>query len=499
MFCWMIEFAHNNMFRHRIMSFFAVLAFFTSCDNAYIPGLVDLRPIGVSVTPGTSDKILPDEYSPVILGFNTEMKKPETEGILQIISDGGTITGDRFWKDNNLYFVPSPPWTAGIRYVLNISGTVYSADGRELRLERYISFYAINKSEPPLLEKFSPRDGASVGNTGLQMEFYFSCPMERLSVESALTIEGVSDKQFEWSNDDRLLKIIPAKALLPWTVYRWNLKDSARSRDGVPLAKAVSAQFTTDLDKLMPQVTRVFPVIASGGNWLFSGGDIETDLGPGQAIAVEFNKSMGDNMLRSIRFEPSLAGRTESLSDKSIVFIPTRDPDPETAYTLIVSADTKDSGGLKLGTDYRITFVPDIPYLQIISFNIDYLSSQNSGGIVFDNKSTVQVPMDAANPGIFSFTIRFSQAFVSAEAKQDAALKIALTPYFPGTLDPIALRSVRWLFDDQIHMEWERLKTGTSDVKHFYQFIIPGGRGGINNGGGMYFKEDQILYLETIQ
>ena len=84
--------------------------------------------------------------------------------------------------------------------------------------------------------------------------------------------------------------------------------------------------------------------------------------------------------------------------------------------------------------------------------------------------------------------------------KQNTALLISLNPYFPGTLDSTALRSITWLHsDDLLTMEWERLKAGSADEAHFYRLLIPGGKGGINNGGGMYFKEAQVLYLEAVQ
>jgi hypothetical protein len=491
------------VYRWLINIFLIFTAMFVSCDtnSGYIPGFMDLRPIGMTITPSESGALLDGEYSPVILSFDTEMRKEETEGILQINSDTGAAAGDRFWKGSKLYFVPSPPWTAGTRYALNISGIAYSEDGRELRLERYISFFAINKSAPPRLENFSPNDGASVETSGLTLELHFSCPMERFSVESAFTIEGAGEKKFEWSDDDTVLKIILEKTLLPWTVYHWTLKDDAKSRDGVPLAREISARFSTDLDKLLPQVTGVFPVIFSGGRWLPTGGGIEGDLGSGQGIIVEFNKPMGENMLRSLRFDPELAGRTEALSDKSFVFIPSRDPEPERAYTLIVSADTKDAGGLKLGTDYRITFIPDIPFLKIISFSVDCASFQNGAGssiVDFINNSRLPISLDTAAQGVFRFTIRFSLSF-SPEAKLDTALAISLSPYFPGTLNSTALRSVTWLSDDRLRMEWEGLETGNTGEAHLYRLLIPGGKGGIQNGGGMYFEEDQILYLETIQ
>jgi hypothetical protein len=461
-------------------------------------GFVDFRPIGIELVPGAYGAVLADEYSPVILKFDTEMQKYRTEDILQISSDLGSAGGDLFWKGNDLYFVPSPPWTAGIRYTISLSGIVYSLDGRELRLERFVSFYAINESPAPLLETYSPADGESVGSGGFVLELGFSRPMERLSVETAFSVEGLGEKKFEWLNDDRTLRVIAEKPLAAWTSYRWTLKNSAKSRDGVPLAKAASAQFSSDRDELLPRVEQVFPVLNVSGRWLPVGTAIEDGLGPGQGIAVEFNKPMGENALRSLRFEPSLAGRTEMLAANKIVFIPSRDPEPETAYTLFVAADAKDAEGLKIGAEYRISFIPDIPYIKVLSFRADggtvLDTSGGSGGSLGDIHK-VQVDFAAGECG---FTLWFSHDF-SDEEKQNTALKISLNPFFPRTLDPVALRSAAWMTDNRLRMTWEGLRPGTQNEFHYYKLIIPGGKGGINSGGGTYFKEDQYLYLEAVQ
>jgi hypothetical protein len=332
------------------------------------------------------------------------------------------------------------------------------------------------------------------------MEFHFSCPMERLSVESALTVDGMGNKRFEWSADDRILRVIPEKSLAAWTVYRWTLKDSARGRDGVPLPKAVSAQFSTNLDQAMPRVEKVYPVLYSQGRWLPTGFDIETGLGPGHGIAVQFSKVMGENVLRSLRFEPALSGRTELLSEKTVIYIPSRDLEPETAYTLIVSGDTRDSEGLKIGEDFRISFTADIPFLKVLSFSADKVSvleclraGINNGDI----GSVLAVPVDSAT-GEFSFAIWFSLPFTTGE-KKNAATKIYLEPFFPNNLPSIALKSVIWISDDRLRMTWEGLKPGSSAEEHFYKLVIPGGKGGITNGGGMYFKEDLFLLLEAVK
>ena len=279
-------------------------------------GFVDLRQIGINIEPNEADSVLPESHSPVILKFDTAVVKIDAETVMQISSDLGTMDGDKFWNGNHLYFVPIPGWTAGVRYTLNLMGTIHSVDGRELRLERNVSFYAINKNTPPSLEWYRPFSGASVGTNGIVLEFYFSRSMDRVSVESAFTLEGSGNNVFEWSADDKKLKVIPERTLSPWVLYRWNLRDSARSINGVPLPGIYSGHFTTDLDQTLPQVTNVFPVLFSNGSWYPTGADIETGLGIGQGIAVAFNKPMGENVLRSLRFEPSITGRTEFLSEK---------------------------------------------------------------------------------------------------------------------------------------------------------------------------------------
>jgi hypothetical protein len=231
----------------------------------------------------------------------------------------------------------------------------------------------------------------------------------------------------------------------------------------------------------------------SGDGWFPAGANIETGLASGQGIAVEFNKPMGENVLRSVRIEPSIAGRTEFLCEKSIVYILTKDPEPETIYTLIVSADTKDSEGLKTGIDYRINFVPDIPFLNLLSFTTE-------NGSVTENLSaatrTLPVPVDPGTEEFF-FSVRFSLPF-SMEEKQNTAQKIIITPFFPKTLAPVALQYVNWISDDRLYMRWEGLKAGKGETPHYYKLTIPGGKGGISSGMGMYMKEDITFYLEAV-
>jgi len=479
----------NNFLLILLCAFFPV-----SCENFDIHDYVHLKQIGISTEPEINDSVLPEIFSPVIIRFDTEMKKRETEGILQISSILGAVNGEKTWSGNALYFTPESGWTAGIRYNLIFSGIAKSVDGRDMRIEQYVSFYAMNKNDPPLLERHVPLTGESVETNDVVYEFYFTKSMDRFSVESVLSLDGAVNKTYEWSDNDKILKIKTNNILSPWTYYRWSLKDTAKSIDGVPLAKAYSGHFITDLDQTLPEVTDIYPVLFSDGSWYPTGAAIETGLDIGQGISVSFNKPMNENVLRSLRFEPSLAGRTEFLSDKSIVYIFAKDPEPETVYTLIISGDAKDCKGMKLGSDVRINFCANIPYLNLLSltFNndIDIENFNNSYNVI-----PVSIPI---KNGELTVSIRFSLPF-KTEQKQNAPLKITLAPFFPRILSPVALNYVNWISDDRLILKWEGLTGGDNEIFNYYKITIPGGKNGIVSENGFYLKKDIVLYLEAVK
>jgi hypothetical protein len=449
------------------------------------------------------DEILPGAYSPVLIEFDTEMMENDVKQAVQINAESGPMEGDFSREGNRFLFIPLEGWKPGIRYTLSLSGTIYSRDGRELRLDRQIPFYALFRSLPPVLESFSPADGASVevraGENSIA-EFRFSRPMDRLSVEMAFTLDGLGEPSFYWADEDRRLRVFSAKPLNPWTVYRWNIGTNAQSWEGVPLAKSYSARFCTDEDRIFLSPRNVFPMIRSGAQWFSAETDLEEGLGPGQGIGIEFNKPLGDNLSQSIRIDPSLPGRIETISETALVFIPDQDPGPETVYTLIISGDLRDAGGLRMGAGYTRNFRANIPYLRIIALDVEKLPSLEPEEGSEDGRigGPLRVPVDMTGGGVLRYTIRFSLPFTEA-AKRETAFRVTLSPFFPGTLEPIALRSLTWLSADLLRMEWEGLQPGAEDEAHYYKLNLPGGKGGIGNGGGMYFREDNFLYLEAVQ
>jgi hypothetical protein len=461
-----------------------------ACKN-----FINIERIGLSTYPGADNTILPEESTALTIRFDTPMDTLGTQKIVSVQSSGIFVKGDLFWQGNELVFSPLEPWLPGIRYSLSLEGTIYARDGREERISRHVSFYAVHRDAAPYAIAFSPADGSSVGVSSEEDAFVsvvFSEPMDRQSTVDAFSLDGVSERDYIWLSNDTVMEIHPKNALNPWTVYRWSLSNKAKGKNGVPLGREINGRFVTDSDRILPAVTEVFPLIkgstSSGVWWIKTGSPIETGLGSGQAIGIEFNKPMDESVLRAIRFDPPLAGRAEMWKLDTVVFIPDRDPEPEKIYTLIVSADSRDTGGLKMAREFSLSFIADIPFLTVLSMDAGF-------GLITPEQEGIYAAGAILPDGICTVTVRFSHA-INPEARSAAVLALRLETFFPGTLKPISFRSARWWYTDTVILQWEGIEQSKSNEKHLYRLVLPGGRSGISDGKGSYLKEDTIFYLE---
>jgi hypothetical protein len=183
----------------------------------------------------------------------------------------------------------------------------------------------------------------------------------------------------------------------------------------------------------------------------------------------------------------------EILSPYSAVYIPSKEPEPETVYTMRISGALKDSEGLKMGDDFTITYQADIPFLRIISFSSARDVARSSP------ESDSVIPVAVNTGGIIQCFIHFSLPFDSANpaVREDCAFKISLRPFFPNSLPPVSLRTVRWLSSDRLQIEWEGPEGGFPNEPHYYKLTISGGSGGVHNGQGSFLKNDFVLSLEA--
>jgi hypothetical protein len=460
-------------------------------------GFADLRPVPYTTVPEKAYGMLYGSYAPVIVRFSAAMLRDEAEKLISVRFREGSVSGDLSWDGNNLYFTPRSPWSRGLQYTLSLNGSAFAQDGRELRAFSYIPFYVETAGALPFLKSFSPGDGASVGvlpEEGALLVLEFSEPMDRKSTEYAFTWDCQGDKNFSWFDDDRCVELRSGESLSPWTAYHWSISTKAQSRSGIPLADAYEGNFITNLDTLIPKVERCFPLTPSGPGWVETGEDLGDGLSADGAIGVSFTKAMNkESALRALRFEPALTGRTELLNDTTVAFIPEQEWARETVYALIVSKDTQDLSGLKLGEDHRVFFTPDLPYLDLRFIAVDpYVPFT---GTELANGNCLRIRL--SDPLVLRLSLGFSLE-LSGEAVSAAVSRISLAPFFPPSLPAIALRSASIESADTFSLEWEGFLAGSEETGHYYRIFIPGGKGGVNDGGDAFFREDRYLYIEVL-
>jgi hypothetical protein len=473
----------NNIILALFMGLVFYLLFFSGCGE-----LVNLKQIEYTVYPSSDNTVLPNDTAVLIVSFNTPMEQLETQKALSVNYSGGVVKGDLEWRGDTLFFTPLEPWLPGTRYTLSLTGMISAKDCREERVSRYVYFYALHTEAAPYVLSFTPSDGESVAVTDdTFIKIVFSQPMEPFSSDS-FSLEGSSNNTFLWVDNDTTLEVHPKNRLNPWTVYRWSLNTKAKGKNGVPLGREIKGQFITDKDRTLPEVTAVYPLIGgTAAVWVKTGAAMDSGFGSGQAIGIEFNKAMDESVLRNIRFDPSLSGRSEMWKDNTAVFIPDRDPEPDRTYTLYISADSRDTEGLKMEKEYFCNFIPDIPYLNIIALN--------AGDEDVTPEQDGKYPAAVKEPdGLITVIARFSNG-MDLDAQAMTALTVRLEPFFPATLRPIALRAVWWTSADTVIFQWEGIRKSTALEKHYYRLVFPGGRGGISDGKGSYLKEDTHLFL----
>jgi hypothetical protein len=480
---------------------FVSTAILASCEFA------DLRQIEAITNLSGNEDILAERSTPVWVRFNTEMDKPDVERLLSVTFADGKVEGDLHWEDNTIYFVPVAGWTPGVRYVLSMDGTLEALDSRDFRVMIYAPFYAVNRSEAPYIKSYAPPDGSSVGvrsNDGAQIKLVFSTAMEKRSVEDNVMVDGISNKIFEWNSDATELTITSNEALNAWATYRWSIGKKALSDLGVPLVKEVSGQFTTDSDIVLPKVARVFPVLkteagSSGYVWSDTGLQIEDGLGPSQGIAVRFSKKMDNKSAATcLRFDPAIAGITDQIDNETIVFVPNSFLSIGTLHRLIVSGDTKDAYGLKIGSDYVVNFIADIPYLQITKIELNGITKDALDGDLIQDGICVSVPVISGLREL-KCLIGFSLPIRKAEDRLEIVRNIRFETFFPDTLAPVALSKAEWLAgrNQTLQLDFAGILVTEAERPAYFKLFIPGGASGISNGEGSHLKESLTVYLEV--
>lgn len=217
------------------------------------------------------------------------------------------------------------------------------------------------------------------------IELVFDQPMDRPSVEAALSIEPALQGAFSWS-DARTVVFTPADALERGTRYRVTIAAAARNVEGLALAEPVAFEFSTTG---VLAVTEVQP--APGAS----------DLAPDTQVTVVFNRPVVPltaiasqaGLPDPLTFMPPVRGQGEWLNSAIYVFRPTDSFLPATEYQARVASGLADVTGSVLEVDYTWNFATLRPaVLEVSPSNrFQYVGPTEPVSITFNQ------PMDHAS------------------------------------------------------------------------------------------------------
>lgn len=248
---------------------------------------------------------------------------------------------------------------------------------------------------PPALVEVSPLDGGLLGVND-PITFYFSQPMERVSVEAALF--GLPPGPLAWS-DDSTLTFTPNPPLAAGSEITIAILTSALSANGLALTEPITLAFHTS--PLLRAVNFLPPPDSQ-------------DISPTAAVAVTFNQPVvalgaGDSstgvesaLPDALVLDPPVEGRGEWLSTSTYVFYPEPALGGGETYTARLNTELVSTTGAPLATDegsLAWSFNTALP--RLVS-----TEPSNTQSLVLDPeiKLTFNQPMHTASvEGSFSF------------------------------------------------------------------------------------------------
>jgi uncharacterized protein YfaS (alpha-2-macroglobulin family) len=191
--------------------------------------------------------------------------------------------------------------------------------------------------QPPDIVESDPLPGAELPLDG-PLTLYFNQPMQRASVEAALSLAPTQAGSLTWQ-DDATLVINPSRSLSPESEVVVTLDTGAKAVNGLALLQPVSLKYRTAGYLHMAQA------LPEPGAY---------DVDPSSAVVVTFNRPVvplgGDPAQGPAAFslEPQPQGRSEWINTSTYAFYPDPPLEGGRTYTIRLNEDLRSLDGSPL-------------------------------------------------------------------------------------------------------------------------------------------------------
>lgn len=232
-------------------------------------------------------------------------------------------------------------------YFINLSTEAKDTLGNNLRFPLEFHFRTIQSSSTQNGIQTNPYHGDVdvdlIANEGIQITFPRN--MNKPSVENAITVSPSNDVIYLWPEKNSLT-IYTGGVYHSNTTYNVTIDSTAKDLDGVLMGNPFSFSFSTaeiGMQSTSPRNGQVF-----------------VDLN--QKIIMRFNTYMiKSSVQNAFSISPNISGAFEydpnNNSRNTITFVPSRNYNTNTKYTVTISEAAKDLYGSYLAEPYEFSFV----------------------------------------------------------------------------------------------------------------------------------------------
>lgn len=403
-----------------VKNFIIGVFFFAQCNCTKIPTESDLLGIlGISiadgfvypkvlfVNPSNEAKGIPKD-SNIVIDFSKPMDKIAVESAIQLSAPGGNTSYSPSWVFDTRLILSFPEGlTEGKRYELSfVASNTKDKDGNRLSKNFLSNFYTIGAGDAPSVISTNPplSEDLQLGwPVNQDLSVSFSEPMDPVSTNSAITIEGASAVfTYVWDSNFKNLTLRLRSALNLGATYRLRIGSTAKSANGIALSREYLIAFSTATLLNAPAVTADV-VIGTPWTALTAEPFINTFNGVSKFDRFRFNFSIpmsAKNITNEIRFSPTISGNFTWLSNQILEFRPDNVLLTNQTYRLQVSRDFISQSGISMLNAYSIDFTVNDPFTSVNLTPVQVLgrSYDASCNLEVAIDQTIGYPADLLNP-----------------------------------------------------------------------------------------------------
>ncbi|TGL25620.1 hypothetical protein EHQ47_01325 [Leptospira bourretii] len=317
--------------------------------------------------------------SPIIIDFSKPMDRSLVESAISISAPGGNTSFTPSWVfDTRLILNFSAGLTQGKKYEISFNASsTKDKDGNRMAKNFISSFYTIGVGGAPTVVATNPPLSGELQlgwpvNSDLLVQF--SQPMDPVSTNNAVTIEGASALFTPiWDSSFRELTLRLKSPLNLGATYRLRVNVNAKSALGIALDKEYLVAFSTATTLVVPTVTVTgATVTAPLTNWGTLNPDpfVNSFTGASKFDIFNFNFSTPmamKNINGEIRFSPGINGSFVWTGSQLLKFTPSSPLVTGQQYRLSISRDFTSASGVGMNQSHTVDFLVDDP---ITSVNI---------------------------------------------------------------------------------------------------------------------------------